>query len=197
MSKMARRTVRLDAAEIMDIGIPRLERMKRMARGRLRLRLEMNVHELRRVTAPVTDAIETAQIAHAVKTPGGIEIPYFVPDGHDQHLDFSRYIGAFKGGQQYAAGSIVTYADGFYEAEDVTGERPPGTTWTRIGTRGRGYFTEDPEAFRDEVDEIKSETFDVELYMISEARFDAIDFDEVWLPVVELDDEGDETDEDD
>lgn len=189
MAKKKPGTVKLslDAKGIMD-GISRIERLKRHLKGRRRLHMEMNLHELKRVADPVRQAVETTSLDHAVKDPTGKPVKAFVPlkKNPDMRLDFSRFAGQWKEGE-YAPGHIVMFSNGFYEAEDVTSEKPPSGTWAHIGDGGNGHFLEDPDAWRKEVQEIEAETHEVELYTIPASLYDEHDIDECWLEITVFD----------
>jgi len=179
-------TLSLDAKAVMD-GISRLDRLKRHMKGRRRLQIEMNIHELNRIADPIRKAVEGVSKERAIKDPSGEPVQNFIPirKNPDMRLDFSRYDGQWKEGE-YAPGRIVMFSNAFYEAEDVTSERPPSDTWAHIGDGGNGHFLEDPVAWRKEVQEIELETHDMELYTIPASLYDEHDIDECWLEITDM-----------
>lgn len=183
-----KRVLSLDGEGIVT-GIRRLEKIKLHTKGRRRLQMEINIHELNRILSPIRKAVDGVGEKYAVPGPDG-PMPAFVPPKDDPRrtLDWSRYAGEWKPGQ-YAPGSIVLYSNRFFEAEDVTEEQPTGPTWRHIGDLGRGHEIAEYGPWKKEVDEIEGETHEVELYILPASLYDACDFDDVWIEITDLGEE--------
>lgn len=175
-------------AEEVGKAIVALEGLKKMAEGDRALDMVMNLGRLRRIQSEIQETLESKNDRFARRDRHGKPIPVFVPVEHGpEYLDESRYDGQWQEGE-YAPGRIVVYSDGFYEAEDVTDEKPPGTTWARIGHRGRNNFVDDFETYQAEVKAIQERKHTVELYMIPVAamRKKGVTGDMMFEPIIDF-----------